>query len=133
MDISSLQPSGLFSYSTQRSNQTKLIMKYFVAALCFAVFCSIAVSWFVLKVLQLDIATVCLIVINNKCKFCWFQAVTDEQRQIADKVGKDCASENGLTADDVQKIRTSPKTQVSDPKAQVKLLNWSIYFFSCRD
>lgn len=98
-------------------------MKFFVAAVSFAVICSIAVSWLVLQVLQLDIATVWLIVVNNKCEFRWFQAVTDEQRQIADKVAKDCASENGLTADDVQKIRTSPKTQVSDPKAQVRLLN----------
>lgn len=47
------------------------------------------------------------------------QAVTDEQKQIADKVGKECAAEGGLTAEDIQKIRTNPKAAVSDPKAQV--------------
>lgn len=53
------------------------------------------------------------------CLFSSFQAVTDEQKQIAEKVGKDCAGETGLTAEEVQKIRSDPKSSVSDPKAQV--------------
>lgn len=57
--------------------------------------------------------------------FCFYiqqynsQAVTDEQKQVADKVGKECAAEGGLTPEDIQKIRTNPKAAVSDPKAQV--------------
>ncbi|XP_031628703.1 general odorant-binding protein 56a-like [Contarinia nasturtii] len=49
---------------------------------------------------------------------CSISAVTDEQKQIADKVAKDCASENGLSAEEVQKIRTNPKSTVNDPKSQ---------------
>lgn len=47
------------------------------------------------------------------------QAVTDEQRQTADKVAKECAGESGLSVDDVQKLRTDPKSLQKDPKAQV--------------
>lgn len=53
---------------------------------------------------------------------CIFQAVTDEQKQVAEKVAKDCAGENGLTAEEVQKIRANPKSSVNDPKAQVCIL-----------
>lgn len=64
----------------------------------------------------------CFIVqLNNKndVHFEKLQAVTDEQRQNAEKVGKECAAANGLTLEDMQKIRTDPKTSVKDPKAQV--------------
>lgn len=52
-------------------------------------------------------------------EICWLQAISDEQREILDKVTKDCSSENALSADEVQNIHNNPKGAVSNPKAQV--------------
>lgn len=46
--------------------------------------------------------------------------MTDEQKQNAEKVAKDCAVESGMAPEDVQKLRADPKNSVKDPKAQVR-------------
>lgn len=47
------------------------------------------------------------------------QAVTDEQKQIAEKYVKECAVETSFTPEDLTKLRTNPKSAVGDAKAQV--------------
>lgn len=48
------------------------------------------------------------------------QAITDEQKQVGEKFAKECAGETGLTAEEIGKLRTNPKSaDVKDAKLQV--------------
>lgn len=97
-------------------------MKYFVVALCFAVICGVFVSWIVTSdaiiISHWHFYFGCGLFVNNLIEF--LQAVTEQQKQNAENLAKECAGETGLTGEEVQKIRTDPKSSVKDPKAQVR-------------
>lgn len=49
----------------------------------------------------------------------FLQAVTDDQKQIAEKHAKDCLTETSYTPEELAKLRANPKAAVGDVKAQV--------------
>lgn len=52
---------------------------------------------------------------------CSFQATSDAQKQVVEKISQECATEHGITAEDIRVIRADLNASVSNPKAQVAL------------